>query len=180
MELFRRARAANRSMTFVGSQMNGPTNVDGVTFPRRHEGHSGWKINEIAALVPAPALNDVPHIVLVMAGTNDMIQNDTVATAPQRMGALLDKIFAGAPQALVVMARLTPLMDMAQEARVMAYNNALPGLVQARVAQGRHVILIDMHTGFPSAELADGIHPTTAGYNRMAGVWYAAIGDLLP
>ena len=41
-------------------------------------------------------------------------------------------------------------------------------------------MLVDMHTGFPTSELADGIHPNTAGYARMAGVWYTAIDPLLP
>ena len=37
-----------------------------------------------------------------------------------------------------------------------------------------------MHTGFPVSELADGIHPTQTGYNRMAGIWYTAIDPVLP
>ena len=40
-------------------------------------------------------------------------------------------------------------------------------------------MLVDMHTGFPTNELADGIHTNAAGYLRMANVWYAAIGGLL-
>ena len=45
--------------------------------------------------------------------------------------------------------------------------------------QGKHVVLVDMHTGFPVSELADGIHPNAAGYLRMANVWYARLGSLL-
>ena len=59
-------------------------------------------------------------------------------------------------------------------------NAALPAIIQTRVNAGKHVVLVDMHTGFPVSELADGIHPNQTGYNRMAGIWYAAISPLLP
>jgi lysophospholipase L1-like esterase len=180
IDLFRRARTAGKNITFTGSQTNGPATVDGVTFPNRHEGHSGWRIDMIDDRVPSPALQMVPHIVLVMAGTNDAIQNVNVSTAPARVGTLIDALTAGAPDALIVVALLTPLGDNAQEARVASINSGLPAIVQSRASAGKHVVLVDMHTGFPESELADMIHPNMTGYNRMAGVWYAAIGPLLP
>ncbi|WP_437722824.1 GDSL-type esterase/lipase family protein [Sorangium sp. So ce861] len=178
IELFRKALAAGQSITFTGSLTNGPSMVDGVPFPRKHEGHSGWKINQIAGLVPAPSMQETPHIVLLMAGTNDVAQGDNLAMAPQRLGSLLDKIFAAAPDAFVVVAKLIPLSF--NNAAVVAYNNALPAIVEARASAGKHVVLVDMHTGFPTSELADGVHPNAAGYARMANRWYDAIGDLLP
>ena len=45
--------------------------------------------------------------------------------------------------------------------------------------KGQHVILVDQHTNFPTSDLADGTHPTQAGYVLMANVWWAAIGSLL-
>jgi lysophospholipase L1-like esterase len=181
IELFRKAVAAGQHVTFVGSLSNGPPTVDGATFPRSHEGHSGWRIEQIAGLVPTPSLSTPPHIVLLMAGTNDFLQNYSVSTAPQRLEALLDKLLAGAPNALIVVAQLTPLAGGSAygEAGVQSYNAALPGIVNARAAQGKHVVLVDQHTGFPASELADGIHPNPAGYARMAGVWYGAIGSRL-
>ncbi|WP_437989212.1 hypothetical protein [Sorangium sp. So ce145] len=80
--------------------MNGPAMVDGAAFPRAHEGHSGWRIDQIGGLVPTPALAQAPHMVLLMAGTNDLTQNDNIPMAPQRLGAVLDKLFASAPDAL--------------------------------------------------------------------------------
>jgi lysophospholipase L1-like esterase len=180
IELFRRALAANKEITFVGSGVNGPTTVDGTPFPRNHEGHSGWKIAMIGDRVPNPAFATPPHIVLVMAGTNDVIMNDNLASAPTRLGALLDKLYQANANALVVVARLTPLQNTTDNTEVQTYNNAIPALVQSRNGMGQHILLVDMHTGFPLTELADGIHPNTAGYARMAGVWYAAIGPVLP
>jgi uncharacterized repeat protein (TIGR02543 family) len=178
--LFSTAHAAGKHLTFVGSLVNGPTTVDGVAFPRNHEGHSGWTISQITALVPSPALNTPPHVVLLMIGTNDMYGSSTgVPAAIQRLDALLGKLVSSAPNALIVVAQITPLGDAGREALVRSYNAGLPAIVNARAAQGQHVVLVDMHTNFPTSELADGTHPTSAGYTRMASVWYAAIGSLL-
>ncbi|XYH93774.1 SGNH/GDSL hydrolase family protein [Sorangium sp. So ce1128] len=177
VELFRKARAAGKNITFVGSLINGPMMVDGAAFPRAHEGHSGWRINQIAGLVPTPAFTNGPHIVLLMAGTNDVIQNDALSTAPERLGALLDKIFASAPDTLVVVAKIIPISFA--DPKAVTYNDALEEIVEARASAGKHVVLVDMHSGFPLSELPDGVHPNEPGYARMADVWYSAISDLL-
>lgn len=179
IDLFRRAHSAGKHITFVGSKSNGPGTVDGVDFPSNHEGYIGWRIDQIAAINPSPAAAFQPHIVLLMIGTNDMLQNYNATSAPARLEALLNDITAKAPGALIVVAKLTPLSDAAREARVGTFNNALPALVAKLSAAGKHIMLVDQHTGFPLGELADGIHPGTAGYARMAGVWYAALAPLL-
>ena len=178
VELFRRALADGKSITFTGSMTNGPSTVDGEPFPRNNEGHSGWRIDQLRPLIPSPALQDEPHIVLLMIGTNDVAQNDDLANAPERLGSLIDLLATNAPDALIVVATLVPLSF--GSAGVEAYNAAIPAVVDERVADGKHVVLVDMFEGFPTSELGDGVHPNQQGYERMAGVWYEAIGELLP
>jgi lysophospholipase L1-like esterase len=177
MEVFSRARDDMHDITYVGSLQNGPTTVDNVTFPRRHEGHSGWRINQLLDLTPNPAFATIPHIVLLMIGTNDAIYDDNLPQAPARLGNLLDQIILAAPNALVVVAKITPLQS--NNSRVTTYNDALPAVVNQRISAGKHLLLVDQYTGFPMNELADGIHPSPAGYTRMAGVWYTAIEPYL-
>jgi len=62
---------------------------------------------------------------------------------------------------------------------IMAYNAALPAVVEARASVGKHVLLVDMFEDFPASELGDGVHPNRQGYERMAGVWYDAIEPML-
>ena len=82
-QLFKLIVAANQKVTFTGSLTNGPTQVSGQTFPRMHEGHAGWTIDPgyntlrvnyggISSLVPSPALDGGPHIILLHIGTNDV------------------------------------------------------------------------------------------------------------
>ncbi|WP_234022901.1 SGNH/GDSL hydrolase family protein [Sorangium cellulosum] len=176
VELFRLAREDGHEITFTGTQqMNGPTMVDGAPFPRNHEGISGQTIQQIANRVPTPALGEMPHIVLLHAGTNDMYQSPN--GAPMRLGALLDELIAEAPDALIVVSNIIPFPGAA--AAVNTFNATIPAMVEERAAAGAHIVFADQFTGFPTSELGDGVHPNQAGYARMAGVWYDAIDDYL-
>jgi len=180
INLFSTAHAANQHITYVGSLQNGPTTVDGVSFPRNNEGHSGWTISQVSALVPSPALNTMPNIVLVHIGTNDMYNGVSVAPgAAQRLDSLVGSLVTNAPNALIVVAKITPLSDSGREQIVQAYNSDIPAYINARIAKGQHVVLVDMSANFPTSDLADGTHPTANGYARMAAVWYAAIKQYL-
>lgn len=175
IELFRQALEAGRSITFLGSQRNGPEQVDDVSFPQQHEGHGGLRIDQLMPLVPLLASPEAPDIVLLMAGTNDIGQEHDEADAPERLGQLIDQLTEALPDALVVVAKLTPLETHASG--VIAFNDALDAVLELR--SDEHVELVDMFAGFPETELGDGVHPTAAGYERMAHVWYEAICDRL-
>ena len=92
-----------------------------------------------------------------------------------------------APNALLVVAKITPWMDDgANASAVQPYNNAITGVVQTRAASGMHVIAVDMFTPFTAnpnyqtAPMNDYLHPNDAGYVVMGDVWYAAIQSYLP
>jgi GDSL-like Lipase/Acylhydrolase family len=181
VQLFSKALADGRKITFTGSVSNGPSMVSNQPFPKANEGHSGWRIDQITGLLPKPALDTVPHIVLLMIGTNDVYTASGQATMPDRLGALLDKLISGAPNALSVVAKITPLNNAGSNATIKTYNDAIPGLVQARAAAGKHVILGDMNTGFTPAMLSnDGVHPNKSGYDFMGDTWYKLISSFLP
>lgn len=191
-ELFHLALTDSRQLTFVGSGQNGPATVDDVNFPRYHEGHSGWTIDDgggRSGLYPKIAewfaLNP-PHIVTLQIGTNDVHIELDLEAAPERLGLLLDRIIENAPEALIVVAQIVPTTDDAINTRVQAFNAAIPALVAERAAAGAHIVSVDMYGAFTSngnykSELMDDtLHPKDAGYVVMADTWYEVIGPLLP
>jgi lysophospholipase L1-like esterase len=194
IELFRLAHAAGKNITFVGSGQNGPSMVDGVQFPQNHEGHSGWTIapaggrSGISTLVANVMPQYKPQIVLLMIGTNDAIDNYQMATAPDRLGQLIDAIYAQLPNVLIVVAQPIPSREDAAKgddttlsARIKTFCNAIPAVVKARADAGKHILVVDMNTPFaPKASLLeDQWHPNTAGYTVLAKQWYATLQSLL-
>jgi lysophospholipase L1-like esterase len=192
VELFRQAVANGQSITFLGTLTSGPTTVSNKPFPRSHEGHSGYLINTGTArpglipIVDAAIAKAIPHVVLVMIGTNDIAWKDDLANEPTRLGTLIDKIIVDAPKALVVVAQIGPSNDDARTALIKAYNDGIPAVVEQRAAAGKHVMMVDMFTPFvgnanyKTALLTDEVHPNDAGYVILGQTWYAAIRAMLP
>jgi hypothetical protein len=178
VELFSDAVAAGKNMTFVGSQMNGPTTVASMPFPKSHEGWSGYTIVQIQG----KAANDVtygPNIILVHAGTNDTYGSDPTG-APMRLSMLVDYLTTTFPNALVVVAEIIPYPSQMTNTNLI--NQSIPAMVQSKVSAGKHVTMVDLNTGFNTSTMlaGDGVHPNQSGYNWMGDKWYAAIGGLLP
>jgi lysophospholipase L1-like esterase len=186
VKLFKNAQADAKHLTFVGSQRNGPDKVNGATFPQAHEGRTGYTIDRIRTdllpMIANSAFNPAPHIVLLMVGMEDMSAGsaEDQLGAAQRVGPLLDELVRLAPKALIVLAKIIPLgATQAGSSNVKPFVDALPAIVQERVAAGKHVLLVDPGTSFPMTELADGIHPTERGYDVIGDVWYAGIHPFL-
>lgn len=195
VELFRLAHAANKNIMFVGSAQNGPNEVDGVPFPRQHEGHSGWTIapaggrSGISTLVSTVMPQFEPHVVLLMIGTNDAIDDYEMAKAPERLGALIDSIYDRLPDVLLVVGQPVPSRgdaskgdDTALSARIKTFCDAIPAVAKQRFDAGKHILVVDMNTPFTATKaslLEDQWHPNSAGYVLLAQQWYATLGPLL-
>lgn len=168
--------------TFVGSY--GP--VPGVANAAYHDGFNGYTIAQVAPFFPDHIATYRPHVVLLHLGTNDLEQWEPAPA--ERLASLVDVIVAAAPAALVVVAQVIPqAIDdgthpaFNRDAATAAYNAQIRDLVAARAALGQHVATADLNTAFRAAAvdygtmLADGLHPTDAGYTVMAQAWFATL-----
>ncbi|WP_369226997.1 ricin-type beta-trefoil lectin domain protein [Streptomyces sp. R39] len=156
------------ALDFVGSGRNGT-----MSDPD-NEGHSGWRIDQIAGIADSVLTGYRPNVVTLEIGTNDLNGNYQVPTAPDRLRALLDQITRDAPQATVLVGTVIVSTSATEEANRPAFNARLPGIVQAEQAAGKHVRLVDM-SALTSADLADSLHPNDNGYRKMADAFNAGV-----
>jgi lysophospholipase L1-like esterase len=191
-ELFRQVVAHGQSVTFVGSAASGPAMLDGVPvpFPRRHEGHGGFTIQNLSAWVTEnnTIATYKPHIVMLQIGVNNGLRRAgaNVPAVLAALGAFMDQILAADPRLLLIVAQITPNKTDLGIMQIAAYNAGIPAVVAARAKAGKHVAIVDIHKFFvanpnwKTAYLPDNdVHPNDAGYDAMGRGWYSALGPLL-
>jgi lysophospholipase L1-like esterase len=166
--LWQRTVNAGRAVDFVGSGSNGPANLG----DHDHEGHSGWRIDELDSNIIGWLRTANPRTILLHIGTNDIGQNYDVGNAPARLSALIDHIRGLAPNVELFVAQIIPTSNTGNEAKTQTFNAALPAVVTQK---GPMTHLVDMHSALTTADLADGVHPNAAGYDKMAARWYSAL-----
>jgi lysophospholipase L1-like esterase len=110
------------TIDFVGTQRNGDfSDTD-------NEGHPGWTIAQIGeAAQNAYNAGITPDVVLLHAGTNDMYGVDSAYTADQRLGALVDRLHGGWPQATIIIAKIIPSTNSEVQANIEYYNSKIEG-----------------------------------------------------
>jgi lysophospholipase L1-like esterase len=165
--------AAHHDIDFVGSRYSGPLGLG----DKNHEGHVGWRIDELTGGAGPWLRAYQPRVVLLLVGTQDMLQGYDPTGAPGRLGTLLDTIKTTLPDVRVVLSTLPRVADADALVRIQTFNAALPGVV---AAQGGTVSLVDAFAAIQPNHLAeDGVHLTGEGYSQLARVWYAAVHPLL-
>lgn len=168
IKLWKNIVNAGQKVDFVGSMSNGPSELG----DKNHEGHSGWRIDQVDANINAWMNTYKPKIVLLHIGTNDISQKYDLNNAPNRLSSLIDKICAKLPSGgKLYVAKVIPL----SYADVRNYNTQVAQVVQNKVNQGKPVFIVDMYSAVTTADLSDGVHCTRTGCDKMADVWYNAI-----
>ena len=168
--------SAGLHLDYVGSQSN-----SSLPDPD-HEGHPGWIISQIDANINTWMDTYRPDIVLLHIGTNDINLNVDVPNAPYRLSGLVDKILAKLPEnGKVFVAKIVPTTygTPSNDPKIVEYNNAIADLMLQKQLQGKPVYVVDMYSALTYADLADGIHPTQTGYDKMGDVWFNAICSYL-
>jgi len=170
-QLWKNITSNGLTVDFVGSMSNGGSDLG----DKNHEGHSGWRIDEISNKINSWMDTYKPDIVLLHIGTNDISQNYDLNNAPNRLSDLIDKICNKLPEGgKLYVATVTPITY----ADPRSYNSQVTNIVQNKSSQGKPVYLVDMFNALTTNDLAmDGVHPNNNGYNKMGDTWFDAIKD---
>jgi acyl-CoA thioesterase I len=165
---------------FVGSRNgvgNGPPASTG--FDMDHEGHAGWRADQILAHMQAWAESTTPDFVLIHLGHNDLCQGQSVASTVNDISAIVDVLRTVNPRVVILLAQLTASASPCHSA-IPLYNAQLPGLAAAKSSTDSPVIIVDQYTGFePPTMTYDGTHLNAQGEAQMADRWFAQLAPLL-
>ena len=178
--------AAGYDVDFVGSLDSGSA----VFADSQHDGHGGWRDDEIVNGRPAtePAAGKLadwliaenPNIVLLHIGTND------INSSPNDVENILDAIDAYSRDVWVILARI--IDQSPYLATVTQFNDNVETMALDRVdnpaspAYPDKIIIVDMEDGAginydfytddPPGDMYDQYHPWATGYDKMADVWF--------
>jgi len=199
--LFDWLNATGYTIIYVGNGDNGdPANATStsseMTTPRSHEGYGSFRIDMIlnggtAERRTGPPIKTTiekykPDVVLLMIGTNDVIQNWELDKINDRLEKLIETLFEADNQMTLVVASIPPIKRPAwadKENNVIAYNAAIPGIIAKQKALNRKISFVDVHAALEKGGVLDagGVHPNKTGYQKIAAVWYQGLtGETAP
>ncbi|QRK14019.1 cellulose-binding protein [Archangium violaceum] len=179
--LWQKIRAGGYTADFVGSQTGGYSGANSCTvsgFDVNHEGHWGWRADQILASISGWATTYRPDIVLIHLGTNDLFQGNTIDSTLQEIGQIIDKLRAVNPSVKVFLAKV--IQSTRSNTTLDAFNQRIPAFATSKSTTTSPVIVVDQWTGFnASTDTYDGVHPNATGEAKMAERWFQAIRSSL-
>ena len=146
-----------------------------------HEGHFGWRIDDVRARIGTWMAAADPDVVLLHIGINDLTAKfravDPVANplpgAVADLKALVNEIYAASPSTVIVLHGLIEPKSYSLDSEVAAFNAEAALLPEEVRGRGHRLRYVD--SGVTKAELPDGLHPGDTGYRKMAVAYAAAI-----
>jgi len=183
--LYRLLRDQDIKVDYVGTLLD-----DSARIPDKdHEGHPGYtisnaqdKLDEWLKVIPKP------DVVLVMLGTNDFAwwTNVDVAEHHGYFVELVNTLLARLPQSLLVVSTIPPqspkkieTINLDRRKMTDEFNVMVRRWVPAQPSYGKRLFLADAARELELSDLADGIHPTRKGHEKLAKVWFRALQQAL-
>ncbi|BAY86177.1 G-D-S-L family lipolytic protein [Calothrix parasitica NIES-267] len=183
-ELWEQLNIAGYNVDFVGSENR---NKDGNNFENRnfdpdHEGHWGWRIDEIInGRGREGNLSDwltgyTPDVALIHLGSNDAIQNNSAISSVEELNQVIDILRQDNSNITIFLSQLIPTRDSGINSRIDDLNDRIPGIIADKNQANSPIILVDQSAGFnANTDTYDGVHPNDAGEAKMAQKWFDAL-----
>jgi acyl-CoA thioesterase-1 len=179
--LWQALTSSGYAVDFVGSQRShhrGAAPHD--DFDWDHEGHWGWRADEILERIGTWASSYNPDIVLIHLGTNDVLQRQDAEETTEELGRIIDGLRRVNPHVTVILAEIIPLANSRRDALIRGLNDRIERLGREKDRQDSPVVVVDQYTEFdPLTETYDGIHPNASGERKMAERWFDVLNEML-
>lgn len=175
LTLWRTLRAAGCKVNLVGSRRGvsvglrdqpsvAPANPN---FDQDHEGHWGYRTDQILAHLKRWLERSNPDVVLIHLGSNDIFQKQSIGSTINELESVVDTIQLYNPQAITIIARLIPSRREPQA--IQQLNAHIAGLARKKDSPAHPVRAVNMQRDFSIVRdiQPDGVHPNNAGDRKM-------------
>jgi len=153
-------------------------------------GYAGADVYLQTIVADAFTNGTTPDLVLLLIGVNDIGRGrNPYFVATNDMPNLLDIIFSHAPNANVILTKVTSLYNAnltglnyaAYAANIPIYNAALQAMVNHRRALGQNVFLADIFSVVDIGTMYNGdhVHPNATGLQAVAQEWFTRIQSII-
>lgn len=170
---------AGIDFNFVGGEQDG----NATNFDVDHEGHGGWRADEIDAIVNSKLSTYLPKLVALHIGTNDISQgqpNSGTNGTINEIESIVDKINAFDSDIAIVLSSLIPRDDN-KDATTDNLNSLIEDLFFQKQAEGYNIFyagnseVFKTNPNFANDYLDDDVHPNNTGYTLFSEVYGHAI-----
>ncbi|MCK9279383.1 MAG: GDSL-type esterase/lipase family protein [Melioribacteraceae bacterium] len=155
-----------------------------------HDGYGGLKTHEITDMryntrgYPTKTIEQLvtdasAQVILLMAGTNDIIGNYQLTTFVTRYDTLITRILRVAKGHLIVTS-IPPTPLPITNGKIVTLNGDIKKVVDAHIAKGENLSFIDINSMMVNSEIsADSYHPNKSGYEKIGTGFFQAIQKIV-
>ncbi len=164
-----------------------------------HEGYSGYLTsyflnpgdanyidNILSRDIYMTAKKNIPQIVLMHLGTNDLNKGRPIPEIVANLGSLIDHFRAKNSTVAVLVAQIIPCSGYDWCSQVDDLNAAIPAMAAQKNTLLSPVMVVDMYSNYDPVADNDSqgtnkyyVHPNNSGGQKMAARWMAAIQTYL-
>jgi len=183
--LWHQLKSAGYNVDFVGRPSYRHTTApeSSLDFDIDHEGHAGWRADQIRNNISGWLDEFSADIVLLHIGTNDLLQApagetafDTVNITLDDIDGIIQNIRAANSSIVILLAKIIPMVDY----DTAVFNNEVDAFVSANTTPESPIVVVDQYSGFNAIDdTHDNIHPNEGGQIKMATKWFQALEPFL-
>jgi hypothetical protein len=174
-DLWHAFQASACAVDFVGSQTSvGDPPAPDPNFDQDHQGHRGWRADELAVQTATWTQAAMPDVIVIHAGTNDIRQGQSNTSTIEDLRAIITNARSVISNVKFVLAQIIPA-ETFRDAATQDLNTRIAVLAGEMNTTQSPVILVDQFSEYTSAiDNFDSLHPNFIGEAKMARRFYDA------
>lgn len=174
--LWTKLHAGGCAFVFVGSKQS-----ESPAGALPHEGYGGKTVEYLATFAADRFASCRPDILLLHAGHNHTVEQNPIPAILAATEKIIVDFRHVNPQGTILLAQVIPSLKLPKYRYIPALNQELAKLGKRLDLPTSRIVVVDCAAGFdPQVDcVADRVHPSATGAEKMASAWAAALQPFL-